>query len=85
MSERDRETEQGRFDLWGKVQREMLVPPLLLLPSQHLSVYSILGCQESALPAFPPSKSSLQEIKGFTRRSSVSYGALCLSGIAGSD
>lgn len=51
-------------------------------------VWVLSGDCPSCLPlplASPPSESSLQEIKGFKRRSRVSYGALWLSGIAGSD
>lgn len=81
------------FDLCVKVQEEMLHASSLLssLPPSELS--TVFGCcRASALPApslprlpFPTSESSLQEIKGFKKRSRVSYGALWLSGIAGSD
>lgn len=78
-----------------------LLPPPSFLPTHPLSCLQCLGAVGrvhflTPLPpatpphshpssAFPPSESSLQEIKGFKRRSRVSYGALWLSGIAGSD
>lgn len=95
---RDRKSQRntvGMFDLWLKVQEEMLCAwsRLPSLPPSELS--AVFGCcQQSALPvsclpspslAFPPSESSLQEIKGFVRRSRVSSGVMWLSEIAGRD
>lgn len=89
------ETEQECLIYGWKCRKRCSVPPLSFLPSLSpslwavYSVWVLLGECPSCLPspslAFPPSESSLQEIKGFMRRSRVSYGALWLSGIAGSD
>lgn len=67
----------GMFDLWVKVQAEMLRAS----SSLPLSGLQCLGavCRLPFLLPFPPSESSLQEIKGF--KMSVSYGAPVDSGI----
>lgn len=79
--ERARERDRaGMFDLWVKVQEEMLPVPLLSFlplptPPSCLQCLGAVG-RVPFLPPPPPSESSLQEIKGFKRRSRVSYGAL---------